>query len=193
MSANNQHECEHNVCDNSDCLLSCIEKETWETQDEFDALPDDTLILTQLSMTNPRLEKFDNIPILYTKKCLSIAITEYKQFIEENGDCVMIENLYEDIKKYNVKSAENITSIQSRPTEKYAIWRKWITQYVAHRVSRGSVVRGAILNKEKYLIYMMNNEPFTIMMTNDNDNICLMTTAHYFGICKYDPNNTQEL
>jgi len=193
MSANNQHECEHKECDNSNCLLSCIDEGRWETQDEFDALPDDTLILSQLSMMNPRLEKFDSIPILHTKKSLSIAITDYKKFLEENGDCVMIENLYEDIKKYNVKSAENITCVNSRPTEKYAVWRKWITQYVAHRVSRGSVVRGAILNKFAYLRYMEKNGPFTIMMTNDDDNICLMTTAHYFGLIKYDPNNTQEL
>jgi hypothetical protein len=187
MSANNQHECDHNECNNETCLLTCIDEElSWKTQDEFDALPDDTIILSQLSMINHRLEKFDAIPILHTKKCITIAIQDTKEYIEENSDNIMIENLYEDIKKYNVKSATNITNIQSRPSDTYAKWRKWITQYIAYRSYKGFVPRGVVLNKDKYFKFMLNNSPFTIMMTNERDNICLMTTPHYYGIIPMD-------
>ena len=185
MSANNQHTCPlgtDNECNNEECLYSCIDKElTWKTQEEYDALPENTLILSQLSMFNPRLEKFDTVPILHTKKCLTIATQDYKDYVEETNDVIMVENIYEDIKKYNVKSAENITSVASRPSEKYAKWRKWITQYIVNKLVQGRVMKGVVLNRNKYYRFMVANGPYTIMMSNDENNLCLMTTAHYFG------------
>ncbi len=178
MSANNnQHTCS---CDNEICLTSCLDKDnTWDTQEEFDCLPDDAIILTQLSQYNDRLDKFDSVPLLHTKGFIKKTAFEIVEELKKD-DAVLIENLYEDIKKYNVKSAENITMIESRPSKKYALWRKWIFQYIAYKLYKGYVMKGVLLDKEKFKKFSAEVSPMTIGMLNDDGDACLLTTAHYY-------------
>lgn len=175
MSANNQH-----TCDNELCLTSCMDIDnTWNTQEEFDALPDDAIILTQLSQFNYRLEKFDGIPLLHTKGFIKHITDRLKEELEKEDD-FCIENCYEDIKKYNVKSAENITMIDSKPSKKYALWRKWIFQYIGYKIHKGYAMKGVLLDKEKFKKFTSVVSPMTIMMLNDDGDPCLLTTAHYY-------------
>jgi len=180
MSANNNQPT--HSCDNELCLTSCFDiNNTWDTQEEFDCLPDDAIILTQLSQYNDRLDKFDSVPLLHTKGFIKHTSDMIVEELKKD-DAFCVENCYEDIKKYNVKSAENITMIESKPNNKYALWRKWIFQYIAYKIYKGYVMKGILIDKEKFKIFTETRSPMTIMMLNDKGSPCLLTTAHYYNM-----------
>ena len=182
MSANN-----NTTCDKGCYLLDCVDMEnTWTTQEEFDALPDDSIIISTLSLFNTRLDKFDSVPLLHTKGFLKGAYELLSQELKDR-DAFCVENCYEDIKKYNVKSAENLTRLKSKPSNKYAVWRKWVFTYCLYKMWKGQVFKGNLLDKEKFKKFTEEGRPLYIMMNNENGDGCLMTTLHYYDLAYTPP------